>query len=406
MGSTTPTNVLSPVLIQGALAGKYVYDVATGVSHVCAVAGDSPTPDTTSKTYCWGNNSLYQYGMGNTAVSYVPTQAATIAGYYPVAVSARDHTCVIAVSNTDANIRKMYCWGDNANLEAGESGSASTLVTQNPKTTPGSPLRGAASTNDITSITAISSVHNTSTCGINGTNAFCIGTNGHGALGNDAALADSYSGASCFNTSSLCMARVAWVKNAATNSALTGVTKIVTNNGYACAIASGTMYCWGQNGDKTVPNVDYRIDSGPNFKDNTYNTMAKPLITTGSHLGKTVTDIAISDWNTCFIIAGTVYCSGYNDMGQLGRGSAGGPATGSNTTASLVRTANNAQPVQGALVGKEVTRIVGGNNHFCAVTKENGAYCWGWNAYGQLGDGTTVDRYSPTKVLVPAPTIF
>jgi alpha-tubulin suppressor-like RCC1 family protein len=44
--------------------------------------------------------------------------------------------------------------------------------------------------------------------------------------------------------------------------------------------------------------------------------------------------------------------------------------------------------------------IAAGYNHTCAVLASGEARCWGWNAAGQLGDGTTTD--SPTPLAVPS----
>jgi alpha-tubulin suppressor-like RCC1 family protein len=44
-------------------------------------------------------------------------------------------------------------------------------------------------------------------------------------------------------------------------------------------------------------------------------------------------------------------------------------------------------------------RITSGNDHTCAVTTTNQAWCWGNNVFGALGDGTTTPRTSPGRVL-------
>lgn len=40
-----------------------------------------------------------------------------------------------------------------------------------------------------------------------------------------------------------------------------------------------------------------------------------------------------------------------------------------------------------------------GRHHSGAITKDGSLYMWGNNFFGQLGDGTTINRTTPTKIM-------
>ena len=44
------------------------------------------------------------------------------------------------------------------------------------------------------------------------------------------------------------------------------------------------------------------------------------------------------------------------------------------------------------------TEVAGGANHTCAILPDTHIKCWGLNSTGQLGDGTTTNKYVPTAV--------
>jgi alpha-tubulin suppressor-like RCC1 family protein len=54
--------------------------------------------------------------------------------------------------------------------------------------------------------------------------------------------------------------------------------------------------------------------------------------------------------------------------------------------------------------GAAFSRLDAGGKHTCGVTAAGAAYCWGQNASGEVGDGTTTDR--PTATAVQGGLVF
>lgn len=138
---------------------------------------------------------------------------------------------------------------------------------------------------------------------------------------------------------------------------------------HSCALlASGGVKCWGANFDGQ-------------FGDGTQVDSATPSDTAG--LTNAVA-LSAGYTQTCAVTAtGGAKCWGYNLQGQVGNGSPSFWITTPATPTGL---------------GSGVVSIAGGSGHTCALLTTGGVRCWGYNAYGQLGDGTTIDRPTPVGV--------
>ncbi|TVP46064.1 MAG: hypothetical protein EA350_07740 [Gemmatimonadales bacterium] len=145
---------------------------------------------------------------------------------------------------------------------------------------------------------------------------------------------------------------------------------LTTGASHACNLASGGIaWCWGLNGR------DGRI-GGAQLGDNEHSTI--PIQVPGGHR---FSRIATYGPTTCGIsLEGRAFCWGSNQWGVLGTG------------ASTPQQSFTPVPVAG---GHTFIEISAGALHFCGVTAQGKAYCWGHNGMGELGTGNRTNSTTP-----------
>ena len=163
-------------------------------------------------------------------------------------------------------------------------------------------------------------------------------------------------------------------------------TSLVAGGYHTCGLVSGgTAYCWGWNGSG-------QLGDGTSVNPSDWNS-ADRLVPVAVGGGRTFTALVAGDGHTCGLASGgTAYCWGGNPYGQLGDGTSG---------VNWGNSANRLVPVA-VSGGRTYTALVVGQVHTCGLATGGTAYCWGWNVYGQLGDGTSgVNGDSSANRLVP-----
>ena len=255
---------------------------------------------------------------------------------------------------------RAYCWGLNTNGELGNGSTKDSVIGVAVDTS------GALAGKTLVAIASGGDDNPGHTCTLDSDGkAYCWGWNSEGQLGNNSRTDSSFPVA------------------VDTSGALSGkrLTAITVGAANTCALdTDGKAYCWGFNGwgSSAAP-----PSSGPSL-------VPVAVDTSGVLAGKTLTAITEGYSHTCALDTdGKAYCWGMNTSGQLGTGGAIGYG---------IRDAE-AVDTSGVLAGKTLTAISAGHEHTCAMDADGNAYCWGDDAYGQLGDGDIRNVAVPVPVL-------
>jgi alpha-tubulin suppressor-like RCC1 family protein len=157
---------------------------------------------------------------------------------------------------------------------------------------------------------------------------------------------------------------------------LSGVAAIAAGYDHACALSTeGTELCWGGNGAGQI---------GNGTEGNSFNLPTQVLNSNASAPLSGVVQITAGEQDSCVVTSGGgILCWGYNPQGEVGEDTR----------------SHYDSPVPVTNLASGVIEIASGYRHNCAITSTGGVMCWGFNLFGQLGDGKLTNSAVPMPVV-------
>jgi alpha-tubulin suppressor-like RCC1 family protein len=309
LGDGTNTDKNTPVQIMP----SGVVAVALGNSHTCAIKQDG-------SLWCWGWNSFGQLGYGTNTDKSLPVQIIS-SGVSSVSLGGY-HTCAIKIDGS------LWCWGNNLQGQLGDG-------TRTNKNTPVQIMSSGVKA------VSLGDFH---TCAIKQDGSlWCWGDNEKGQLGDE-----TYYGS-----------HTAYPVRIISS----GVSSVSLGWKHTCAVKTdGSLWCWGYNGygQVGVPIVVWpwsinvtspvqiissgtsAVSAGSNhtcavktdgslwcWGDNRYGQLGNgtsgvftSIFTPVQIMSSGVKAVSLGGLHTCAIKqGGSLWCWGWNDYGQLGKGS-------------------------------------------------------------------------------------
>jgi alpha-tubulin suppressor-like RCC1 family protein len=263
--------------------------------------------------------------------------AAQVLSFRQVSAGNR-HSCGVTVDD------RAYCWGDGGGV-LGDGTNAQSLTPV--------PVQGGLQFLQV-------SVASSHSCGLTRENrAYCWGNNTYGQLGDGTGQGDPDAMFGAFRLRPVAVAGGLRFR------------QLRAGGFHTCGVtAANVAYCWGRNFDGAVG-------------DGTTTNRLSPVRVAG---GLSFRQVVPGVFHTCGATTGNrAYCWGQNTEGQLGIGIFG-------------RRNGRLTPVA-VSGGHSFAQVLGGGSHSCGLTTTNRVYCWGSNAFGQAGDGTTTRRARPAATV-------
>ena len=360
LGNGGTTSQFSPTLTSSLGAGRTAVAIAAGYQHTCVILDNGSVS-------CWGYGSYGKLGNGGTSNHFNPTLTSSFGTNRSAIAISTDHdamhTCVILDNGS------VSCWGYNSNGQLGDGSNTN----RNTPSLIGSLGIGRTAV-------GISSAGSHVCVILDNTSLSCWGNGASGQLANGGS-----SNSTPILTSSLGVNRTAALSERDfDDDGILNIfdghqtldadeTSISSSKGrHTCAILdNGSVTCWGRNNHG-------QLGDGTTTQRNT------PTQTSSLGTGRTAVAIAGGYQHTCAILDdGSVSCWGDNNYGQLGDGT---------TSSRIVPTQTSSLGT-----GRTAVAISSGEYHTCALLDNGSVSCWGHNISGFLGDGTTTQRNSPTQ---------
>jgi alpha-tubulin suppressor-like RCC1 family protein len=351
--------------------------VTAGYNHACGIRSDDAV-------FCWGRNLEGQLGTGDTQNRSVPTRIRGSLRFAQLALGFL-HSCGVTTTG------EAYCWGTGDQLGVG-----SAAIRNEPVRVAGTQVwrsltAGESHTCGLTTSgegycwgfgrddgqLGIGTYENRNvpslvlgnltfrslgagayhTCGVTTSDAaYCWGRNDYGALGigSRAFYGDPASPVPVATT-----LRFQSIAGGADNSCGVSVDKV--------------GHCWGSDFAERLGNGD----------------AGESLVPMAMSFQGPIASLSLAPIHGCLLdLAGRVFCWGDNGAGQLGDDTR-------ETRSVPVEVLGLSDMVSVSAMGRDTEYFS------CATRRDQKAFCWGANGFGQLGDGTNTPRLTPVEVRLP-----